>query len=225
MVDKNKSKWSIKGLFVEDTSAPEKIENVTTPVTNASQGIPTSATQLGTKVDDSYLVEKSKKLLLKVLDEKLRTTFDCYKFKKACDSSKGFIPDENTRLLATYATAQSMGITREDLLKSGAKDLADLNFELEKFKSTIDASSDSEIVDSNKRILAINAKLKETTEEITRLNKGMQDLNIELTSLTALVSEKNSKIEIAQQAFTTAYTQVSDEIKDLLNKIQTKIVK
>lgn len=207
---------SFKGLFLNDDVVEETTKTQT--VIAAAPLLSTAAPSLNIGVD-----LEMKNMLQKKLEEGKLDGFDYIKFKGSTDQMKSAIPDESTRFRAAFAAAQSMGMSKEELIKTAKHYLDVLKVEEDEFSLTIKDRQSTKVSTLENQIVSIDRTIQEKSESIKKLTDEINAVQQEKIALTAQASQERLKIETVKSKFDSALNNLRQEISADIEKIQILI--
>jgi chromosome segregation ATPase len=135
--------------------------------------------------------------LFSAVKEKSEGGMDYIKFKQSVKNLKDMNMDDATSLKSAYATASTLGITKEELLKS-----------INGYKAVIDHKRDEFILAMQK---SITERISEPEESINEMKSQIEKINKEIE----LMKEK-------QQQYQDLITKTSSEIEEAKAKIDQR---
>lgn len=166
------------------------------------------------------LDNKSVQALLAALIKKHNSgNFDYLKFKESVSALLKMNMDVNTSYKSAFATAATMGLTKESLLKSANTYTYALEEERENFATAllnqrsikVDGRK-SEVQEFEKRILTHKEKIKELEREITIFQNRIDTVDQD-------VEEANLLLEGTKTKFLSVYNVITNSIKKDIESI------
>jgi hypothetical protein len=212
---KKKGNWFKDMLFVSETPQETKpVETtVATPQPPVAQPMPV-LNSTGTGVIDQNVLD----ILSKVLDNRNLEGPDYLELGSVMKSLETVIPDENTRLIAAYASvkAQDPKLTKKKVTdslnyyvdevekerKNGLQELSELR--------SINVTAKEQAVDDAR------GKIVKLTEEIGELNTFINNTNIEIAT-------NKAECDISERNFNTTVDYVVNKLNNDKLKIETLI--
>jgi len=187
---------NLKSLFIVDNTEKNQKEEEKTTLENSVE----NAEYLLDELDDfddfdekleaalsGEMIEKDgtvdndiiEQLLLEVEKNDLEG-FDYFEYKKALKALEKMPMNEVTKYRSAFATASTMGVTLEDLVKSA-----------EFYVAILDAENEKSTVDFEKKITESVGKKE---EEITQLKNTIQEKKALIKKLTEEIAQHENKI-------------------------------
>ncbi len=173
------------------------------------------------KLFDSLEDSKSTRLMLSALKDNYQENFDYLKFKNAINELIKLGHEEDMALKSAFTTAQSLGISKQILVKSIRHYLNVLDNEKDKFADALKGQMDKNIATKKKELEYLEKKRLDKLQEIERL-KGEVELivgKIEENKVKIDVQEK--KIGETKSEFMSAFSALKEEIQGDLSKVDT----
>ncbi|MFN7118997.1 MAG: hypothetical protein ACK4TA_19515 [Saprospiraceae bacterium] len=168
--------------------------------------------------DAHGLDERSVEFLTKALEKNNLPGFDYIEYKQSLGALMAMNIDEMTAFKSAYATAATVGLTKEKLLKTAEHYKGVLNQE----KTQFDAALEKQI----------QQRVKSKQEEVVKLKKQIEDYQIKIQQMQEKIAEYESvianadedirssmeKIESTRENFETTLRSIVNEIdKDVDN--------
>jgi len=159
------------------------------------------------------LDEKSRYALFRALKNNFDSNrFDYFRFKKSLKSLEQLDMDQDTSYKSAFATASTMGLTKESLVSSAKKYLQVLDQERESFatalierkKVKVDGRK-AEVADYHKKIEQHKVKIQELQREIEIFQRSIDNVDQD-------VEEATLKIEGTKDRFLSVYNVLSQAI-------------
>jgi predicted nuclease with TOPRIM domain len=145
--------------------------------------------------------------------------FDYLKFIDMVHANASLIPDESTRFKSAKVAAIAMGVTIEELLKTGTHCLSVIEDERTDFFKSLDEQTKEKIGASETKIVELTSQINETSEQIKKLQETINKLNAEKATLSTQVQDWKSKLKESADGFEFAYQMKKSEIEQNMNKI------
>lgn len=150
-----------------------------------------SSTTKGIFEDSEALDPRSMDSLVKALERENLPGFDYLEFKRALYALRALNLDEATAIRSAFATASTLGLTKEKLLKSAAYYKGVLDNE----KKTFDEAMQKQIA------LKVETKRKEVAlmqQKIIEYQSTIQKLQAEIAKAEAIIRQSDEAIQSAQ---------------------------
>ncbi len=209
----------IKSVFiVEDdgqsvkTPAPAQVAVSGEPPKAPVQG----ATRIA--LNDRFL-----EVLLSALEKHNKDGFDYLEYRQSLKNLSGMEMSESTRFRSAYATAQTLGVTKEKLLDSARFYLGVLQQEYDSFGHA-HAQQRQRLVDERLREQQeIEAGIQEREAQIKALQAETASGQERLLAIEDDIRSNTARIEQTRQEFEAVFLHVTEQIKVDLNSIQTHL--
>ncbi|MDH7447727.1 hypothetical protein [Aquimarina sp. 2201CG14-23] len=186
-----------------DASTPPPIPN--TSVNTSSEG-----------VLDTKIVEK----LLQAIEKNNLDGFDYLEYKKSLKALEKMPMDEATKYRSAFATAATMGVTLEKLLKTTNFYIGVLDKENEQFLGAFKSQFDNKVSGREREIAQFESIIKEKSEQIKKLTEEIAKHQQQIGDLKAKVEESNSKINKTQNDFKVSYDHLKSQFTEDIVKMQ-----
>ncbi|MFN8283736.1 MAG: hypothetical protein U0U67_11005 [Chitinophagales bacterium] len=205
----------LKSLFiVEDTT--EKTETEKTEQTT-TQNTTVQTTVVPGNVDQTIL-----DTLFKSLSDNNLQGFDYFEYKQSLKTLRGML-DEQTAFKSAFATAATMGITKEKLLETANFYVKVLEKEKEKFDEAARSQGGATIEQKKKEIELTTKSIADKSEQIRKLTDEISAAQTKINELNAFVLQAEAKIADTSKNFIASYNSISSEISTDIEKIKQYI--
>lgn len=209
----------LKGLFiVQDQEVPKVADEQTVALDNKveMQIKPSNKPNvvLSNKVD-----EKIKDTLLQSLLDNNMDGFDYFEFKQSLLTLSKMPLDEETQYKSAFATAATMGITKENLLQSADYYKKVLQREKEKFDLAVKGQNNANVLKKKEELETLKAVILEKSDQIKRLTEEITEHNTQIDEINKFISQAEGKIIGTVNNFESAFTSVNGAIEIDIEKI------
>ncbi len=173
-------------------------------------------------LDDKYL-----KSLLNALERENIKGFDYLEFKQAVQNLLAMNMDTATALRSAFATAQTMGLTKEKLLQSAEHYIAVLMSEEKKLQEAASRKLKERVTNISQdrtqlenSIRAAKDRITALQAELKQLEKSLKQQEAELANLSQKEDAEKQKIAERKAAFLKASSHLKDVIAADIEQIQ-----
>lgn len=160
-------------------------------------------------VVDNDVIEQ---LLLEVEKNDLEG-FDYFEYKKALKALEKMPMNEVTKYRSAFATASTMGVTLDDLLKSAAfyvaildKQNEKINLDFEKKITESVGKKEEEVTQLKNKIQEKKALIKKLTEEITQHENKITDLKYKVKDSKKELTENQNNFKVSFNYLKSQFT-------------------
>lgn len=168
------------------------------------------------------LDERSINSLTKALEQHNLPGFDYLEYKQSIRALSQMNLDDVTAFKSAFATASTIGLTKDHLLKSAVHYREVLKKEKQKFDAALNKQMEQRVESKRKEIEHLKAKITEHAQRIKQLQAEIDDAEGIITKADSHIQDQLSKLEHTKVNFETALEsilkQISDDI-DLIEKI------
>ncbi len=162
------------------------------------------------------LDEKSIEFLTRALEKSNLPGFDYLEYKQSLGVLRQMNMDDATAFKSAYATASTMGLTKEKLLSSAQHYKNVLNKEKQQFDKALEKQMDQ-------RVKSKQAEVERLKREIADYQKKINDLKAKIEKSQGIINEadatiqsQKSKIEATKDSFEAALSSILNQInKDI----------
>ena len=206
----------LKSLFVVDeTTQNQTTENKEETTTTENNTTPPPVV-VG-NVDPSIL-----DTLFKSLSDNNLQGFDYFEYKQSLKTLRGML-DEQTAFKSAFATAATMGITKEKLLETANFYVKVLAKEKDKFDEAA-RSQGGGAVDAKKKEIELTTKsISDKAEQIRKMTDEISAAQTKINELNAFVLQAENKIAETSKNFIASFNTINTEINTDIEKIKQYI--
>lgn len=213
-----------KSLFVieegdpasETKTSPEntskKDSSLASPVTKS---IPFSGKG---QVRDKFL-----EVLFAALSTNNQEGFDYMEFKDFLKSLANVPMDDSTRYKSAYATAQTMGATKDKILASAKQYIAILDKEKSKFQEALDGQKQRNLTGKQDEIQQLGETIKQNEKDIEQLKSAIEANRQRIVALEQEISTASDKLGQTASDFDASYNALVEQIKADVKNIESHI--
>ena len=140
--------------------------------------------------------------------------FDYLKFKQSIDSLSSLNLDTVTSLKSAFATASTMGVTKDSLLQSGRHYLTVLGDEKKQFDQALTNQVQQRVDSKKQELQKLQLQIEESKKQIAKLEKQIVEFqerilksDDEVADAKASIDQTKSKFENTYQLFVSAIEQ------------------
>ncbi len=167
------------------------------------------------------LDEKSLNALLKAIKHNHENgQFDYLKFKQSVFSLLKMEMSEEMAIRSAFTTAATLGLTKENLLKSARKYIYALESERETFAQAVLGQQRSQIDDRKSEVNQFAKKIKEHQSRIKELEREITIFQERIDNVDQDVEEAKTKIEKTKEKFLDVYDIINSNISKDIDRIQ-----
>lgn len=218
----------LKSLFVIEegnTSQDEKTtstENTKIPRTEVpiAHKVPSVQPVAGVKgqVQDKFL-----QVLFDALQNNNQQGFDYLEFKDFLRSLANVPMDDSTRFKSAYATAQTMGATKDKILGSAKDYIAILGKEEAKFQEALSGQKDRNLTGKQDEIRNLEKTIQENEAEIEKLKSDIEDHRKQISTLENEINTASDKLAQTASDFGATYQALLGQIQDDVKNIESHL--
>ena len=152
--------------------------------------------------------------LLRAIKDNALDKFDYIKFKKSVMSLQGMNLDEETAFKSAFATASTLGTTKENLLRTSKHYQNVLNKEKLQFAEAMKNQLEERVSKKLKDTEELKLRIKEYEQKITKMQREMQAYQKKIQNVDTEIEKSKAKIESTRENFMAAYEAFSKTIEE-----------
>lgn len=170
----------------------------------------------------SYLDDldtRSAQFLMKAMESNNMPGFDYIEFKQSLRVLISMNMDESTAFKSAFATASTMGLTKQKLLETATHYKQILQKEKGQFDIALKNRFQQRVgakIEENKRH---EGRLKQIEDQIKRLENEILQVKKQISDNDKIRQKENSKLTVQQDNFEKTYVKIQEEIDRDTNKI------
>ncbi len=172
---------------------------------------------------DEKFDQKSVNALLSAIKNNHIDEFDYLKFKSSVLNLMEMDMDEETGIKSTFTTAQTLGLTKNELLKTVSHYKNIIKKEKESFARALNNKLEESIVAKKEEGVKLENKIAELENKIKEYKAAIEQGQTKLSKIDDEIARVKSKIAKTKTNFVTVITQIEDVIKEDERKIQELI--
>ena len=138
--------------------------------------------------------------------------FDYLEYKKSLQNLKKMNFSEEVRYQTAFTAAQSMGVTRQDLLKSADHYLGTLAKEQAKFELALNSQKTRKVADKQQRLRQLDQSIAEQEAMIKDLQKKISETRGEQQKLDNAIQSSMGKLSKTEADFATTFKVIAESI-------------
>jgi len=165
--------------------------------------------------------DKLYKTLLKALADAHIKEFDYLKFKQSVESMMEMQMDKSTSVKSAFATASTMGLTKDKLLKTAYHYQTALNKEKEKFAVALKNRIAKDIDGRRLQTKQYAKEIESHKKKIQQLQKEIEIYQNKVDSVEADVTAAQSKIEATRDSFKSTFDSLYEQLEQDIDSIET----
>lgn len=208
----------IKSIFIVDETTQNQTTEQTTEINKESTNQTNNTATTTTGNADKVILET----LFKALADNNIQGFDYFEYKQSLKTLLGML-DEATAFKSAYATAATMGITKDKLVESANYYLKVLDKEKEKFTDVVQAQKSDNVKQKEDEIEFAKNTINTKSEQIRKLTDEISEAQAKINELQAFIINATDKITATVANFDASFNQISSEIKSDIQKINQHI--
>lgn len=162
---------------------------------------------------------KSLEFLTRALEQRNLPEFDYLEFRQSVGNLKALDMDDQTAFRSAFATASTMGITRERLLETAQFYKSVLRDEQKKFEAALRARMQQEVNSREAEVAQLKAQVEKQRQQIITLQQQIASGEQSIATANAAVSEEKSRIAERQAEFEHTLSSIVNAIDHDIERI------
>ena len=164
---------------------------------------------------------KAREFLLGALAKSNKSGFDFLEYKQSLAALKAMDMDEATAIKSAYATASTMGITKDQLLNSADYYKAVLVKEKTQFDEALQRQVKQKIEDRRKESGKLEEQIKLYKEKIKQLQDEIDHHQKRIDNTESEIAEARANLEETKNNFDSTYIALSNQIDSDISNIKS----
>ncbi len=162
---------------------------------------------------------RSTNALLKAIGDGHSSDFDYLKFKQSIQSLSAMNMDASAAYKAAFATASTMGLTKDRLIKSANKYLGILSNESVSFSDALKSQIDANVNSRESMISQLEARIAENKSKIKELEQQISLFQQKIDNVDSDIEQAQLKINTARDKFKKSFETINNTIKQDIEHI------
>ncbi len=164
--------------------------------------------------------QKSVDFLENAITKQSQPGFDYLKFKQSIGQLAGLNLDTTISLKSAFATASTMGVTKDTLLQSARHYLTILSDEKKQFDQALNNQVQQRIASRKEELQKLQQQIEEHKKQIIKLEKQILEFQEKIARSDGEVAEAKSSIDLTKSKFENTYQQFVSAIERDMTNIQ-----
>jgi len=164
--------------------------------------------------------QKSVDFLENALAKQSQPGFDYLKFKQSLSQLAGLNLDMTTSLKSAFATASTMGVTKDSLVQSARHYLTILSDEKKQFDEALNKQVQQRIATKKDELRQLQQQIEEHKRQIAKLEKQIVEFQTKISRSDEEVAEAKASIDQTKLKFESTYQQFVSAIETDITSIQ-----
>lgn len=169
------------------------------------------------------LNEQMVNIILATIKENHETGMDYLKFKQSIQNLMQMNLDEATSIKSAYATASTMGLTKESLAQSINNYLMIVNRERDRFIQTLKSQIDQNIDQPNEEIRKMEEEIESNKRKIESLQKEMEAYQAKIGNIQGEIEKASAKIDKTKSEFLAVYERFVKNLEEDKQYFETNL--
>jgi uncharacterized coiled-coil DUF342 family protein len=163
---------------------------------------------------------KSYQILVQEMINKGESGFDYLKFRQSVNALLQLQMDENTAIKSAFATASTIGLSRQTLEATARKSLSILSEEKKQFSLALDKQIRDRIDARTREVEQWRQQIQKHEAQIAALKQEMEAYNQRIESTSSDLTEAEERIQQSREKFETVYAYLQSQIEQDIAKFQ-----
>jgi len=166
--------------------------------------------------DAHGLDEKSADFLTKALEKNNLPGFDYIEFKQSLGALMAMNMEESVAFKSAYATAATVGLTKEKLVKTAEHYKSILNSEKKKFDSALEKNM-------NQRVKAKQEEVVKLKKQVAEYQQKIKEMQQKIAEYESVIANADSDIKAAVEKIESTRDNFEFALKSIVNQIDKDI--
>ncbi len=164
------------------------------------------------------LDKKSVEFLTKALEKSNLPGFDYIEFKQSLAALSQMNMDEATAFKSAFATASTVGLTKNKLLETATHYQGILDKEKAQFDAALQKQVEQRVASKQQEVEKLKAQIAKHQEKIEQLEAQIAKYQSTIDGADAQINEARAKIDTTRQSFEHTHQSIVNQIsKDVEN--------
>ncbi len=162
---------------------------------------------------------RSTQFLMKALENNDLPGFDYIEFKQAMAALLNMNMDENTAFKSAFATASTMGLTKQKLMETAKHYKQILHKEKGQFDVALKNRREQKVIGKAEENKQLEARIQQIQSQIQRLQQELEEVKQKIQHNNENKSKEEKVLAAHQENFEATYTSIQAEIDSDIEKI------
>ncbi|MDQ3015378.1 MAG: hypothetical protein M3R25_01455 [Bacteroidota bacterium] len=167
--------------------------------------------------------QKSVDFLENAMVKQSQPGFDFLKFKQSISQLAGLNLDTATSLKSAFATASTMGVTKDSLLQSARHYLTVLGDEKKQFDQALNNQVQQRIASKKDELSKVQTQIEDHKRQINKLEKQITEFQEKISRSDEEMTEARTSIDQTKMKFETTYQLFVAAIEQDITTIQQNL--
>jgi hypothetical protein len=215
----------LKSLFVIEEGEPAQEGKKSTASEVSGKENPSSPRTIPIAKDSSKgnVQNKFLEVLFGALESSNQEGFDYLEFKDFLRSLANVPMDDSTRFKSAFATAQTMGATKERILASAKNYMDLLAKEESKFQEALNGQRDKNLTSKQHEIKKMEQAIQDKQAEIEKLKADIENHRKHIGTLEQDINAASEKLTQTASDFAATYQALLSQIQDDVKNIESHL--
>lgn len=215
----------LKSLFVIEEGEPAQEGKKTSAAQVTDKESPASPRSIPIAKDSSkgHVQNKFLEVLFGALESSNQEGFDYLEFKDFLRSLANVPMDDSTRFKSAFATAQTMGATKERILASARTYMDLLAKEETKFQEALNGQRDKNLTSKQHEIKKMEQAIQDKQAEIEKLKADIENHRKHIGTLEQDINAASEKLTQTASDFAATYQALLGQIQDDVKNIESHL--
>ncbi len=195
--------------------SPSSKEEADTPVTQPTGAAPPPAPLIGAV--DQQMAE----VLASAIEAANIDGFDYIEFRNALTAMSNIPMPEQAKFQSVFATAQTMGATKDKILDSIDHYQGILESKRAEFMAQVEAMMQAEIASRQAKKEQMEQEIAQLTEQIQTAQLRIAEAQQEILKISSEINQEDLNIKNTSASFEATYNFMTGKLQEDKNKIQT----
>lgn len=164
--------------------------------------------------------QKSVDFLENALGKQSQPGFDYLKFKQSIQQLSSLNLDSSTSLKSAFATASTIGVTKDSLLQSARHYLTVLDDEKKQFDQALNNQVQQRIATKKDELANLQAQIEDHRKQIIKLEKQIAEFQERISRSDEELNDARNSIDQTKMKFETTYQEFVAAIENDITLIQ-----
>ena len=172
---------------------------------------------------DHGLDQRSVTFLTNALEKNNLPGFDYIEFKQSLAALSAMHMDEITAIKSAFATAATMGLTREKLLKTAGHYRGIIQKEKSQFEVAMNNQIQQKVSAKQQEVEKLKVQIEKHKEKMRQLQEQIQKYQSTIDGADAQIAEARQKIESTREGFELTHQSILNQIDRDIENIKNNL--
>jgi len=175
-------------------------------------------------ITSDHIDNKSYQFLLNAMEKNAIEGFDYLKFKQSLKALSGLNIDPDTAIKSAFATASTMGLTKENLIKTANHYKSILSKEKDQFDKALEKQISDRIESRKAESVKLYQIIEQCEEQIRKLEEKIKECKERIENTDNDIKDAENRIMGSKEKFESTFKEIVQQIDSDIESFKNSLV-